>query len=462
MTKLLAGRFENNDSDAGILEQFDSIVSAGVRWSIETFGVDRIEVTVKTRNRLDVYDRLAKHNGQRLALYGSELCRPISGNIVKVEQAGENLITYTARGPRWRHDDWLVRATFPTGQDTNERLEQLLTTYVDITSSDYSDIDATGKDAAEFQTTWPRGNYPSKIIDEYRKMSDADGNPWDYWCVDETFDGTSLRKFKPYFKNRNAQTVAWRVSLKDMRLPQLSRSIEELKSFARVWYGSFQTAVSTGDATGVTLIAAPANFTGFQVEAGDRVTNITDGSRGKVKSITSGSTLVLVGDGLQGGVDDRFDVGDEIYITREDAWYSETATAASAPLTRHFDHNNKLFRAEQASSYAQALVDFYGVPIQQQSFVITAPYITDANGAKRSLWDVVANGGGVLHVTDLYPAAAQTAGTLNRETIFFITALDYDHSSNQLSVRVDSTDGRLDAQLRMAGILGSEMIARGG
>ena len=165
---------------------------------------------------------------------------------------------------------------------------------------------------------------------------------------------------------------------------------------------------------------------------------------------------------MQGGTDDRFDVGDEIYITREDAWYSETATASNAPLTRHFDYNNKLLRAEQASSYAQALVDFYGVPIQQQSFVITAPYITDSSGAKRPLWDVVANGGGVLHVTDLYPAAAQTAGTLNRETIFFITALDYDYRNNQLSVRVDSTDGRLDAQLRMAGILGGEMIARAG
>lgn len=462
MRKLYAARFENDDTSAGLLEAFPDVESAGVRWSIETFGTDRIEVIIQAKNRLDVYDRMKNHNGQRLALYSSWCYRPISGNIVKVESLGGNRVMYVARGPRWRHDDLLVRSTFPTGQDTNERLEDLLTDFVDITSSDYSDIDATGKDAAEFQTQWPRGNYPSAIIDAYRQMSDASSNPWDYWCVDEPFNATSLRQFKPYFKNRNAQTVKWVARLEDMQVPTLSRSIEELKSFVRVWYGSFQTAVATADATGKTLVASPANFTGFQVTAGDRVTNITDGSRGKVESVTSASTLVLVGTGLQGGTDDQFDLADEIYITREDAWYSEAASATGAPITRHFDHNNKLFRAEQAESYADALIDFYGVPIQQQSFVITSPFIRDANGARWPLWEVIAQGGGVLQVPDLYPAAAQFGGGLDRLTTFFITALDYDYTSNRLQVRVDSTDGRLDAQLRMAGILGGEMIARGG
>lgn len=459
--KLLAGRFENNDTNANLLETFSVIAGAGVRWSVETFGTDRIEVTVRARDNYDAHDRLSNHLGQRLAIYSSWAYRPISGNIVKIEPIGSNLIKYIARGPRWRHDDQLVRDTFPTGEDTDERLKSILTTYVDVTSSDQSDIDATGKDAAEFQTQWPRGNYPSDIIDTYRQMSDASGNPWDYWCIDESFNGTSLRKYKPFFKNRNAQPVKWVASLKDMQTPTLSRSIEELKSFARVWYGSFQTAVLTADATGVTLIAVPANFTGFQVEAGDRVTNVTDGSRGKVKTVDSMNQLTLVGTGLQGGSDDRFDLNDEIYITREDAWYSETATATNAPLTRHFDYNDKLFRAEQAGSYADQLIDFYGIPVQQQSFVITAPFIRDASGSRWPLWEVVAQGGGVLQVTDLYPAAVQISGSLDSLTTFFITALDYDHTTNRLQVRVDSTDGRLDAQLRMAGILGGEMIARG-
>ena len=320
MTELFAARFENDDTNASFLEQFNKVEDAGVRWSIETMGVDRIEVVIKAQNKFDVFDRVNNHNGQRLALYSSWCLRPISGNIVKVEPLEGNRVKYTARGPLWRHKDTLVRATFPTGQDTNERLESLLTDHVDIVSSDYDDIDATSKDAAEFQTQWPRGNYPSEIIKAYREMSDADKNPWDYWCVDEPFDGVNLRQFKPYFKNRNGLSLKWIVRRKDMQFPNLSTSIEELRSFARVWYGSFEGTVTTADAAGVTLNDSVANFTGFQVEPGDRVTNITDGSRGKVQTVNTGNQLTLVGTGLQGGTDDRFDLNDEYTIERVDAW----------------------------------------------------------------------------------------------------------------------------------------------
>lgn len=461
MARLLAARFENNNSDAAFLEQFGNVESSGVRWSLETFGTDRIELTVKARNKYDVYDRLNNHNGQRVALYSSWCLRPISGNIVKVEPAGANRVTYIARGPLWRHDDQLVRATFPTGQDTDERLESLLTTYVDVVSSDYSDIDATGKDAAEFQTEWPRGNYPSEIIKAYRAMSDADDNPWDYYCVDEPFNGTSLRQYKPYFKNRNGQAVKWIARTKDMQRPTMSTSIEELKSFARVWYGSFEGTVTTANAAGDVLIDAVANFTGFGVEPGDRVTNITDGSRGKVKTVDSGSQITLVGDGLNGGSDNRFDLNDEYTIERIDAWFSATASASNAPLTRHYSTSNSRMSFGQAQSTADALIDFYGQAIQQQAFVITAPYIRDVNGHRWPLWEVIAQGGGILQVPDLYPAASQIDGTLDRRTTFAITALDYDSPNNRLRVRVDSLDGRLDEQLRVAGILGGAAISRG-
>lgn len=461
MTKIFAGRFDNNDSSATMLEQFNDVEKMGVRWSIETFGTDRIEVIIKARNRYDVYTRLTEHNGQRLALYHQKGWRPISGNIVKVEHLGANRILYVARGPLWRHNDQLVRTTFPTGQDTNERLENILTTYVPIVSSDYTEIDDTFKDAAEFQTEWPRGNYPAEIINAYRNMSDAGNNPWDYWCVDEGFNGTSLEQYKPYFKNRNNQAVRWIVPLRDMQTTTLASSIEELKSFVQVWYGSFEGSVTTANAAGTTLIDSVANFTGFGVEPGDRVTNITDGSRGKVKTVDSGNQITLVGDGLQGGTDDDFDLNDEYTIERLDAWYRATSTAASAPLTRHFSASDSRMRFEQAESYADALIDFYGGTVQQQSFVVTAPYITDVNGARWPLIETIAQGGGVIQVPDLYPAAVQINGSLDGLTTFFITALDCDVTSNRLQIRVDSRDGRLDAQLRIAGILGGEMIARG-
>ena len=80
------------------------------------------------------------------------------------------------------------------------------------------------------------------------------------------------------------------------------------------------------------------------------------------------------------------------------------------------------------------------------------------------MWSPVFAGGGLIQITDLYPAAAASLsqdGTNNLDT-FTITSMDYDYTSNQLRVGVNVPDSRLDAQLRMAGILGSEMIARAG
>lgn len=458
---LYAARFENDDFSAGLLEQFHTVEAAGVRWNIESFGTERIEVTVRARNRYDIYERMNDHPGQRLALFGHTCHRPISGNITGVRPLPGNLVQYVTHGPAWRHDDQLVRETFPTGMDTDERLSNLLTDYVQIIDTDHTEISATGTDAAEFQTEWPRGNYPSEIINAFRQMSDPSNNPWDYWVVDEPFNGLQLQRFKPYFKNRNAKsTPDWVVRLRDLAGFDLNRTIAELKSFVRIWYGSFEGTVTTADAGGGTLTDSAANFTGFEVMPGDRVTNMTDGSRGKVDSVTSGTQLTLVGNGLQGGDDDGFGVGDDYTIERLDAWFSATAAAAGAPLVRYHSEDNKRFRFEQAQGYANALRDFYGVPVQKTAITVGALRIRDGQGALWPLWEVIARGGGLIRIADLYPAGELFGGSLDSLTTFFITSLDYDYSSGQLRVGLDSRDGRLDARLRAAKIIGSEMVAR--
>jgi len=460
MTVLYAARFENNDTNAAQLENLPDIEAGGIRWNLERFGVDTIEVTVKARNRDDMHIRLNNHQGQRLAVFDPFWFRPISGNIVDVQEAGARRVKYVCRGPAWRHDDLLVRTTFPTGQDTDERLKSLLSTYVDVVSSDVGDIDATGKDAAEFQTEWPRGNYPSEIINAYRNMSDGSQNSWDYWCVDEPFDGTALKQYKPYFRARSSRALRWVVQRSDLSSLQLNRSISELKSYVRVWYGSFEGTVTTANAAGTTLIDAVANFTGFGVEPGDRITNITDGSRGKVKTVNSGGNITLVGDGLVGGSDAQFDLNDEYTIERLDAWYSAASTAADAPLTRHYEINDSRMRYEQAQSYADILTDFYGSAIQQQRFTVASRYIRSVNGARWPLHQVIAQGGGIIQISDLYPTVGLNFDGLDSQTTFLITAMDYDLTRNTLTVYPDSIDGRLDARLRAVGILGREMVGR--
>ena len=98
---------------------------------------------------------------------------------------------------------------------------------------------------------------------------------------------------------------------------------------------------------------------------------------------------------------------------------------------------------------------------QVQAFTVTAPTIRDGNGARWPLWEVIAQGGGYIRVNDLFPAAAIFGESNNSLTVFRITALDYDYTSNTLRINVDNQDRRLDVRLRRFGIVNSESINRG-
>ena len=112
-----------------------------------------------------------------------------------------------------------------------------------------------------------------------------------------------------------------------------------------------------------------------------------------------------------------------------------------------------------ALNYATILADTAAK--QRQYVVISAPFIRDKNGAKHRLFDVVSSGGGYLQISDLFPAAALTTTSRDRLTTFRITSMDYDYTANTLRCGLDTLDTRLDARLRRAKILNSEMIARG-
>jgi hypothetical protein len=466
MTKLFAARFENDDTSAALLEQFDAPENIGIRWNVESFGIERIEVTIKATSVFDIYERMNNHLGQRLAVYPSTLYRPVSGWITEVRPEGANRLTYIAKGPRWRFEDTFFRDVANDSDDTDDAVETILTDYVDIDNGDFSDIDATGTDADGAQPDFPEGNFPSEMIDRYCKMSDSSGNVWDFWMVDEPFSGVSLQQYKPYFKSRGGYTAAdWIVSRADLTRLNLSRSIAEYRDQTLVYYGTFDGSCTTTQTDGIRLIDSTGNFTGFGVEPGDRVVNTTDGSNGKVESVINSTTLDLIpsgGNGLQGGTDNLWQSGDSYRITRIDSWYGEydTLTISDPIVNRLYITREQYMNATQASQYADALLSFFSEPQQTQSFVIGSRWIKDSSGARRPPWSPIFEGGGVLRVSDLYPAAALFSETQNTLTSFLITAMDWDNRSHKLTVHVDTKDGRLDARLKRQGILGGEMVAR--
>lgn len=201
------------------------------------------------------------------------------------------------------------------------------------------------------------------------------------------------------------------------------------------------------------VIDTTINFLEEGVKPGDRVTNIDDGSRGVVTAVFP-TTLTL--DRLSGGTDNRWTDGDEYSIEMQDPQKVSTATTTADYWSVDYATFERDMTETQADQYRDALLNTD--PTQRQSFIITSPTIRDGNGGRWPLWEVIAQGGGYIRINDLYPAAALFTTSTNNITTFFITALDYNYANNTLRVQVDNPDERLDARLRRAQILQSEMI----
>jgi hypothetical protein len=96
---LYAGRWSADGATKYADSAMLSPESIGVNWRLDAFGVGRIEVTVRAKNNLDQYDRYRNHLGQRLAIYGSDCYRPVSGYITDVAYAGAGTGDVYGKGP---------------------------------------------------------------------------------------------------------------------------------------------------------------------------------------------------------------------------------------------------------------------------------------------------------------------------------------------------------------------------
>jgi len=470
--KLYAGRFSGNITNGSMLEAFDEIERLGIRWNIESFGVERIEVTVKTKGPIDQYNRLNTHFGgaaqnlPRIGVYDSNLYQCVSGYTTGIRPEGQNKITYIAKGPGWNHYDYFgpTYTSYTSATTTSAMLIKFLEDDMTILSDDMSNIEETSTALGGWQHPARIGIYPGDFIEYARKASNSAGQLWDYYCKDSPMEWGKIMAYVPHFRNRaNRTTVDWRVSINDLSSLSLDRDMSEFRSHVVLWYGTYAMTAASGGGTS-TLNVTGATFLDGRFSVGDEVRNLTDGSTARIREIASSTQLLT--SNLNGGADNLFSNGDSISIQCKRLYNQSSAGSYSTftHLNRRIAEHRPELNATQADQYSTATHNFYGVPVQSAAFTVSAPYIRDANGAKRPLWSPVFAGGGLIQITDLYPAAAVSLsqdGTNNLDT-FTITSMDYDYTSNQLRVGVNVPDSRLDAKLRMAGILGSEMIARAG
>lgn len=528
--KLSAGRFENDDTDAALLEQFRNVSNIGIRYSTERFGVERIEVTVSGFNKYDAYQRYRDHHGQRLAIYSPMLSRPISGNITGVEWLGGNEIMYIAKGPHERFKDNPDTTDYTAAQTVTQAITNILSNYVSIDDGSTDNITNNTTPLNGWQPNLPQGGYPIDEIPELLDKSDSSNRVYDFIMVDQSMSGTSLRQFTPHYTYRQDDAGAdWVVSRKDLRnAPQLIRSIDGFATTARVWHGLISGTATSGSDT--TIGDTTKNFIIAGVNPGDPATNITNGGKGRVTSVaantltiegtpyargkaTGGSTTTLidtetnfvtdfgtaVNDVLYNDVDDSrgiitsittttntndtlniaaamsggksndtderyrivrpFAAGHAYSIrTKAQTKYQEASTATTPFWARTISKFEQGMGETQAVQYANILADTEAR--QTQSIVIGNKYVKDRNGALWHPLEMIARGGGYLQISDLFPYAALSSISRDRLTTFKITSMNWDNVSYTMSAGLDTSDNSLDANLRRANIINSELVKR--
>lgn len=387
MAKLYAARYADDDSSPGLLEWIGEPANVGIRANLPGW-VKTIEVTVRTTSRADAYERYRTHLGQRLAIADHLLDRPVAeGRIYEVVPDGR-FVHYICAGPWKEHERELDVTSYSTSASLDSVIKAMLTAHVSVLSSDQSNIAAN---ATLIGSVWDTksstgGITPAEAITEILEMSDSNGNPWDYWVLPESFNGTKLGQYLPFYKNRLATTnISWQCDIADLRQITMSRHIWNLSRDVTVYYGSSPTA-------------------------------------------TAGSTS-----------------------TKADLWTVEKAPRqARQALTQANQHEDKVLA-------------IFEDPVQQQDFTIGAGTIRDIAGAKWPLWELVKRGPGLIRINDLYPTIDLIDSSQDGLRVFFITALDYDYSSNTLRVVPDNPDSRLDVvmarEVNMTEVKG-EMVQR--
>ncbi|MHC5062213.1 MAG: hypothetical protein ACYTFK_14205 [Planctomycetota bacterium] len=327
--------------------------------------------------------------------------------------------------------------------------------YVEVLSGNETNIDANATTIGGWQTQHPGGSYPGDAIQDLLKINDGSGLVYDYWLLDEPFSGVTLQDFDPYYKQRSASTAAdWVVSLDDISERDYSRDINGISTSVTVYYGQVTGTANGGGTTTVTR--GSGSWITDGVLPGDSVSKIAGtGNEGKA-TITDVQAATLTFNTLSNSA--SFATSDTWAVERKGTPNGNTSSSVATYWTWERNEYEAQMNTTQATQYAGILED--GNPRALEAFTITAPTIRDGSGARWPLWEVIAHGGGYIRIEDAYPAAALLSESINSLTTFFITALDYDYTNNQLRVSVDNLDTRLDARLRRAGILNSEIINR--
>jgi hypothetical protein len=142
----------------------------------------------------------------------------------------------------------------------------------------------------------------------------------------------------------------------------------------------------------------------------------------------------------------------QVIYTDEDGYLSITSAATDSTSqsdfwTReaHIDVGDVPDVA--ATQYRDLFLNKFKQPMLRYEIQISAPKITNSNGARVPLWNVIKESGGYLRVNDLFPDSTLLSSSWDRKRIGQIMEAEYSGADNTLRVVLDQESNRADAIL---------------
>lgn len=445
------------------VERLTDVADVGIRWALPG-GIQRFEVTVHSKSKMEAFHRYKWHLGYRLVVYDTYCDRPIAdGQIFEIMPNGR-VVTYICAGYWERTYDDLYTLADMSGitasTATSAVIKDILTDAVSIDDAEQGEIEASGVNIGGWTPDERVGTPAGDAITQLASMGNSSDEPMYFWFRLPTFDGTVPRRPLPVLRSDTLTGLAGKGTsvAADWIVPKealtqdgmtISRHLFDLKTNVAIGYHRLSGTHTAIASSNIQLTDSTATFPASGVGVGDTVVNITDGSYGQVASI-SGDTQLLVTD-LIGGTDNDFDLNDRYAIIMKNPQWTATATQANNRYwARMYREIRPEFDATQAAQYRDTLMAVYGRPVLQQAFVLSGPFIYGSGGGKFPLWRVIAENGGIMRLRDFYPDQELFNFSLDRERTFRIVAMDYTYSDNRLRVVPDSRDARLDILLAQA------------
>lgn len=439
-------------------ENFSDIADLGFRWTAQG-GIQRVELTVRNKNRLDGYRRYDEHLGDTIAIYDDYLHNYISGQVYEIIPDGRHC-TYICSGPFKRTND----DVYETGDmgdlgvlsGTDVAVIDILDDSVTVDDSDQTNIDSSNVVVSGW-TARPEGTPAGDALKELAAIGDNSNNPMDFYFVDQEFYRTQMQAPIPYFKSRSTTASPdWIFSIEDLA-PNgltLARHIWNLKTHIQIGYGRLAGLHDGGNGSN-TLIDGGEDFITDGVRPGDRVINITDDAVYEVAAVTNLTTLTFTDNA--GGA---WDNGDWYSIKmREPKWTADPGTTTSDYWSVVHREKRMEMSQAQAEEYRDQLYALYNAAQLQQAFVISAPTIQDGNGVRHALWEPFFGTSFYFRADNLFIDEAVFNDSDDRANSFMVIAMDYSYARNRLRLVPSTSDSRLDAILGQAGIVDGQIIS---